>query len=274
MIGRAGAADRTAARASSGPASRRCEDGVACRESTSAAGHTSATRRTSSATGKSFFPYAMFHDTVMSLVVVCVIVGLAVRLVLHRGRHRRTRLARPPLHRRSRSRARQLRAAPRLVLLLPLLSPADLQVARTPSSSARSASRRILLVILIALPFVDVRRERRLAAPAGRHRGGGPRRDLDGHAHLQGRDGEEALGSEHVAAVPEVGREPGVRGRPGGGRRCGALRAVAGCLHCHTYLGAGSSNLGAPDLSASARRAGASPTSSATSRTRRSSETT
>ena len=28
--------------------------------------------------GKSFFPYAMLHDTIMSLVVVCVIVGLAV----------------------------------------------------------------------------------------------------------------------------------------------------------------------------------------------------
>ena len=28
-------------------------------------------------TGKPFYPYAMFHDTVMSLVVVSVIVGLA-----------------------------------------------------------------------------------------------------------------------------------------------------------------------------------------------------
>ena len=28
--------------------------------------------------GKPFYPYAMFHDTVMSLVVVSVIVGLAV----------------------------------------------------------------------------------------------------------------------------------------------------------------------------------------------------
>ena len=28
--------------------------------------------------GKPFFPYAMFHDTVMSLVVVCVIIVLAV----------------------------------------------------------------------------------------------------------------------------------------------------------------------------------------------------
>ena len=28
--------------------------------------------------GKPFYPFAMFHDTVMSLVVVCVIVALAV----------------------------------------------------------------------------------------------------------------------------------------------------------------------------------------------------
>ena len=28
--------------------------------------------------GKAFFPWAMFHDTVMSFVVVCVIIGLAV----------------------------------------------------------------------------------------------------------------------------------------------------------------------------------------------------
>src|SRR6185437_15618035 len=28
--------------------------------------------------GKPFYPFAMFHDTVMSLVVVCVIIGLAV----------------------------------------------------------------------------------------------------------------------------------------------------------------------------------------------------
>ena len=28
--------------------------------------------------GKPFYPYAMLHDTIMSLVVVCVIVGLAI----------------------------------------------------------------------------------------------------------------------------------------------------------------------------------------------------
>ena len=30
------------------------------------------------ARGKPFYPYAMFHDTIMSLVVVCTIIGLAV----------------------------------------------------------------------------------------------------------------------------------------------------------------------------------------------------
>ena len=29
------------------------------------------------ARGKPFYPYAMFHDTIMSLVVVCTIIGLA-----------------------------------------------------------------------------------------------------------------------------------------------------------------------------------------------------
>ena len=33
--------------------------------------------------GKPFFPYAMFHDTVMSLVVVSVIVALACDLEVH-----------------------------------------------------------------------------------------------------------------------------------------------------------------------------------------------
>ena len=45
--------------------------------STSAARGSSATRRTSTERGKPFFPFAMFHDTVMSLVVVLVIIGLA-----------------------------------------------------------------------------------------------------------------------------------------------------------------------------------------------------
>ena len=52
------------------------------------------------------------------------------------------------------------------------------------------------------------------------------------------------------------------------------LFAQAGCLNCHTYLGAGISNVGAPDLSSiGATRARTSRTSSATSPTRPSSAT-
>ena len=45
-------------------------------------------------TGKPFFPHAMFHDTVMSLVVVARDRRARVRLVLHRGGLGRPRLAR------------------------------------------------------------------------------------------------------------------------------------------------------------------------------------
>src|SRR5580765_5547153 len=39
--------------------------------------------------GKPFYPYAMFHDTVMSLIVVCVIAGLACvwKLTAHGEEH-------------------------------------------------------------------------------------------------------------------------------------------------------------------------------------------
>ena len=66
--------------------------------------------------GKPFYPYAMFHDTVMSLVVVVVIIALAVRLEVHDAgrphRHGR-RLARPALRGQGRPGDDELRAAAR-----------------------------------------------------------------------------------------------------------------------------------------------------------------
>ena len=61
----------------------------------------------------------------------------------------------------------------------------------------------------------------------------------------KGATASEALASEVIADVPHwiqtehlpKAAEPGAR-----------LFAVAGCTACHTYLGTGSSNLGAPDL--------------------------
>ena len=63
----------------------------------------------------------------------------------------------------------------------------------------------------------------------------------------KGATAKEALASENKAAVPGwVKREKLPKNAVPGAQ----LFAVSGCMTCHTYLGAGSSNLGAPDLSA------------------------
>ena len=101
------------------------------------------------------------------------------------------------------------------------------------------------LVLLIALPFIDLRRERRLS-----------RRPVAvvafilvvlsmGDADVEGRDRQGALERRRPAEVA-AGQWGCRRRRPA--RR--EARRDAGCLHCHTYDGDGSSNLGAPDLTA------------------------
>ena len=162
-------------------------------------------------TGKPFFPYAMFHDTVMSLVVVCVIVGLACVWYFTADGSDGPRLARPVLHRGGRPGDDQLRAAARLVLLLPLLPAADLQVAghrrprhrRRPEHPARDHDR----------AAVHRRAPRAPALPApGRDRRGDRRRAGDGDADLQGRDGEGVPRLRDDQASAEVGGEAGLRG--------------------------------------------------------------
>lgn len=60
---------------------------------------------------------------------------------------------------------------------------------------------------------------------------------------------KEALGSQVKAQVPRWVKEQGIAGNRLA--RAGAtLFAEAGCTNCHTYLGTGSTDLGAPDLSA------------------------
>ena len=61
--------------------------------------------------------------------------------------------------------------------------------------------------------------------------------------------GEPALTNEMAAHVPEWAQKQGLEGNAQ--YVAGAnLFAESGCTNCHTYLGAGSANLGAPDLSA------------------------
>ena len=59
---------------------------------------------------------------------------------------------------------------------------------------------------------------------------------------------EESLPSENVRLVPEWAEKQGFADNPAAVRGA-TLFAEAGCMNCHTYLGAGATNLGAPDLS-------------------------
>jgi cytochrome c553 len=65
----------------------------------------------------------------------------------------------------------------------------------------------------------------------------------------KGATAKEALATELVAAVPKWASSEGFANNPTAVSGAKVF-ATAGCLNCHTYLGAGSSNLGAPDLSA------------------------
>ena len=107
----------------------------------------------------------------------------------------------------------------------------------------------ILLILLIGLPFFDRRPERAVL-----------RRPVAFVAAIlvvismgvltwKGATAKEALGSETIEprarSGPRSRASPTTRSRSQGA----TLFAESGCLNCHVYLGAGSSNLGAPDLS-------------------------
>jgi len=64
----------------------------------------------------------------------------------------------------------------------------------------------------------------------------------------KGATAKEALGSELVLLVPEWAQEQGFAGNAEA-EKGATLFAQSGCLNCHTYLGQGGGNLGAPDLS-------------------------
>jgi len=103
----------------------------------------------------------------------------------------------------------------------------------------------IALVLLLAVPFYDLRRERRLL-----HRPVavvGAVLVVLSMATLtwKGATASEALASEVIADVPHWVKAEKLPPKAVPGAK---LFAVAGCTACHTYLGVGSSNLGAPDL--------------------------
>jgi mono/diheme cytochrome c family protein len=190
--------------------------------------------------GKPFFPYAMFHDTVMSLVVVCVIVGLAVIW-------KYTHLI-GPLY--------AAKADPGTTSFIPR---PDwyfyflfylLRIFKWPATVILGTIGipTIALVLLLSLPFVDLRLERRLL-----------RRPVAlvaavlvvlsmGVLTYKGATAKEAVGSEALAQVPTWAKDEGFAGNAVAVK--GAQLFAQTCLTCHTYRGAGTSNYGAPDLSA------------------------
>jgi hypothetical protein len=195
--------------------------------------------------GKPFFPYAMFHDTVMSLVVVCVITGLAIiwKYGLF-GDHVLGSLLGPEADPGTRT------FVPRpdwyfyfLFYLLRIFKWPDSVILATVGIPT------IALILLLALPFIDRSTERRLS-----------RRPVVivaaalvvlamADLTYKGATAKEAIPSEVEAAVPSWAAKQGFQGNAEA--IAGAkLFAESGCTNCHTYLGTGSSNLGAPDLSA------------------------
>lgn len=196
--------------------------------------------------GKPFFPYAMFHDTVMSVVVVLVIVGLACLWYFTAGEEpgdsgilgpRYTEEADPGT----------TSFIPRpdwyfffLFYLLRIFKWPESVVLGTVGIPT------IALILLIMVPFFDRRRERRLV-----------RRPVAVVAALlviasmgiltyKGATAEESLASENVQLVDQWVETQGLSEE---GRQGAVLFAQIGCQTCHTYLGSGSSNAGAPDLS-------------------------
>lgn len=196
--------------------------------------------------GKSFHPWAMFHDTVMSLVVVCVIAGLACIWYFTSGEEAGDSGILGPRYTEE--------ADPGTTSFIPrpdwyfFFLFYLLRIFKWPESVVLGTVGipTIALILLLALPFVDRRRERRLSRRPVAVVGALLVVASMGILTYKGATAEESLAGEAVELVDEWAVEQDLSEE---GREGATLFAQIGCLNCHTYLGAGSSQLGAPDLS-------------------------
>jgi menaquinol-cytochrome c reductase cytochrome b/c subunit len=199
--------------------------------------------------GKPFYPFAMWHDTIMSFVVVCVIIGLAIVWKFSTpGNHTGIeagwlgKLLDAPAD------PGTVNFVPRpdwyfyfLFYLLRIFKWPETVILGTIGIPT------ILLILLLLIPFIDIRGERRLS-----------RRPVAivasilvvlsmGVLTYKGATAKEALGSELLGHVPTWAAKEGFTGNQQA--IAGAkLFAQSGCLNCHTYNGDGGTNLGAPEL--------------------------
>ena len=195
--------------------------------------------------GKSFFPNAMFHDTVMSLVVVTIIIVLAV--VWHETANG-TKAGLLGKEYDDKADSGTFSFVPRpdwyfyfLFYLLRIFKWPNTVILATVGIPT------ICLVLLLVVPFIDTRTERRLS-----------RRPVAVVASIlvvismavltwKGATASESLASENIKKVPSWVKKNKLppQAVPGA-----ILFASIGCLNCHSYLGTGGGYAGAPDLSA------------------------
>jgi hypothetical protein len=196
--------------------------------------------------GKGFFPRAILHDTVMSLVVVGVTVGLAA-IWYYTADGVKSGLLGPWYTEPADPGTTDFIPRPDwyFYFLFYLL-----RIFKWPETVfiATVGIPTICLILLIGLPFYDRRRERRpLHRPVAMVAAVLTIISM-GVLTWKGATAKEALGSELVLLVPSWAQEQGFVGDEQA--TAGAkLFAQSGCLNCHTYLGQGGGNLGAPDLS-------------------------
>ena len=201
--------------------------------------------------GKPFYPYAMLHDTIMSLVVVLVIIGLAIVWKWSvPGNHSSTasgwlgKLYYTPAD------PGTFSFIPRpdwyfyfLFYLLRIFKwPATVILGTVGIPT-------ILLILLLAMPFIDIRSERHpLRRPVALVASILVVLSM-GILTYEGATAKESLASEVVKNIPKWAKDEGFAGNKKA--RAGAtLFATNGCTNCHTYDGSGQTNVGAPDLTA------------------------
>ncbi|MEP6909174.1 MAG: c-type cytochrome [Actinomycetota bacterium] len=200
--------------------------------------------------GKPFFPFSMFHDTVMSLLVVCLIVALAViwKFTAHEGTTDADSGWLGKLYD-SKADPGTTNFVPRpdwyfyfLFYLLRIFKWPDSVLLGTVIVPT------IALMLLLALPFIDIGRERRpLRRPVAMVAAILTIISM-GVLTYKGATAKESLGAENLALVPTWATKQGFEGNQEA--IAGAkIFAQVGCMTCHMYLGAGTPNLGAPDLS-------------------------
>ena len=197
--------------------------------------------------GKPFYPFGMLHDTIMGLVATFVIIGLAV-IWYYDADGTEPGILGPWYTEPADPGTTDFIPRPDwyfyfLFYLLRIFEwPETVFIATVGIPT-------ICLILLLGLPFYDRRRERRPS-----------RRPVAmvaavltvismGVLTWKGATATEALGSELVTLVPQWAEEQGFSGNEDA-ERGATLFAETGCLQCHTYLGQGAGNLGAPDLSA------------------------